>query len=69
MVRRVGGADLGVDGVVALLLPLGVFFCLGVLLALLAFCFLRLLGVCLAVSKPLKNELPSSQVWPLPLGT
>ena len=34
------------SAVVALLLPLGVFFCLGVLLALLAFCFLRLLGVC-----------------------
>ena len=34
------------SAVVALLLPLGVFFCLDVLLALLAFCFLRLLGVC-----------------------
>ena len=34
------------SAVVALLLPLGVFLCLGVLLALLAFCFLRLLGVC-----------------------
>ena len=34
------------SAVVALLLPLGVFLCLGVLLALLAFCLLRLLGDC-----------------------